>query len=141
MPVGMFTSDFGLQEYAFTDRNGNEFRSIEVASAMHDRRQFGRRTTALHAWIKIPGRPQMACIVRNLSVTGALLELEVPDWMPYRFRLVVEAAQFDVSCEIRHKGANSLGVMFIAHKERDAADVKPLLTDRDVWGGPVARPQ
>lgn len=80
----------------------------------------------------------MACIVRNLSVTGALLELEVPDWMPFRFRLVVESARFDIACETRHKGPNSLGVMFISHHERAAADLKPLLTDRDVWGGPVA---
>ena len=83
----------------------------------------------------------MACIVRNLSVTGALLELEVPDWMPYRFRLVIESTRFDVNCETRHKGPHSVGVMFVAHQERDASDMRPLLTDRDVWGGPLARPQ
>ena len=30
-----------------------------------DRRQFGRRQTSLHAWISVPGRPRLPCIVHR----------------------------------------------------------------------------
>lgn len=100
-----------------------------------ERRQFGRRTTSLHAWIKVPGRPAMACIVRNLSVTGALLEFDVPHWMPYRFRLIIEATRFESNCETRHMGPHSLGVMFTADKGKSDSNDRPIVTDNDVWAG------
>jgi hypothetical protein len=104
-----------------------------------ERRQFGRRTTALHAWIRIAGRPQIACMVRNLSDSGALLEFDVPDWLPFRFRLAIEATGLECDCETRHNGTNGIGVSFIAAKDRRASEARPLLTDKDVWGGPARR--
>lgn len=100
---------------------------------MRERRQFGRRTTALHAWIKIPGRPQIACVVRNLSVGGALVEFDVPEWLPYRFRLHVEATGFETNCETRHVGERAVGVMFVETKDRHEGRL--LITDKDIWGG------
>jgi hypothetical protein len=43
-----------------------------------ERRQFGRRKTSLHAWIGVQGRPKLSCTVLDLSVGGALLQLEKP---------------------------------------------------------------
>ena len=101
---------------------------------MHiERRQFGRRTTSLHGWIKIQGRPQIACHGRNLSVGGALIELDVPDWLPYRFRLVIEATRFETDGETRHKGSTSVGVMFV--ESRDTRAGSGVITDKDLWGG------
>ena len=48
-----------------------------------ERRQFGRRQTYLRAWISVPGRPKLPCIVQNLSVGGALLEIKAPTWLPF----------------------------------------------------------
>lgn len=98
----------------------------------HERRQFGRRQTALHAWIKIAGRPPIACMVRNLSVNGALLEFAVPDWMPFGFKLVIEATRFEVDCELRHQGHNGCGVMFVEHKSEQ--EVVPRQVDIDTTG-------
>lgn len=105
----------------------------------HERRQFGRRQTALHAWIRIPGRPPLACVVRNISVNGALLELDVPEWMPYAFQLVIDSGRFEVDCELRHKGTSACGVMFV----HEAAEQQPVPrhVPLDTWawtGGPDA---
>jgi hypothetical protein len=88
-----------------------------------DRRQFGRRQTSYHAWIHVPGRPKVPCMVRDLSVGGARLELVMPPWLPYNFQLTIEATQFTSMCEVRHSGPNSLGVRFM---EAAASDYEPL---------------
>lgn len=78
-----------------------------------DRRQFGRRQTNLQGWISVAGRPRLSCIVRDLSVGGALLEFEKPSWMPFNFKLTIEATRFVTWCEVRHHRANSVGVRFV----------------------------
>lgn len=98
-----------------------------------ERRQFGRRQTALHAWIKIAGRPPVACVVRNLSVNGALLEFDVPEWMPFEFQLVIEAGRFEVDCELRHKGNSGCGVMFVERKSADEAVPKRVEIEASTW--------
>lgn len=100
-----------------------------------DRRQFGRRNTCLHAWIKITGRPQLPCIVRNLSAHGALLEFKVPDCMPYAFRLRIEATRFETDCELRHMGPNGCGVMFVEHAADVAGSGDRRVMEADAWVG------
>ena len=39
--------------------------------------------------------------MRNVSEEGALLEVAHPEWLPTRFRLIVEALGIDGDCEIR----------------------------------------
>ena len=39
-----------------------------------ERRQFGRRRTFLHGWIRLAGRPAVTCIVHDLSQGGAMLD-------------------------------------------------------------------
>jgi len=84
-----------------------------------DRRQFGRRTTCLHAWVRAPGRPPIACLVRDLSVQGAFLTFPVPSWLPDTFLLRIDATRFAAECSIRHMRADGCGVVF--------ADALPLL--------------
>ena len=86
-------------------------------SQPHERRQFGRRGVCLHGWICVEGRPRLSCQVRDLSVAGARLELDVPAWLPFNFRLVIDASRFAADCEIRHQRDNGVGVEL-----RDAAD-------------------
>jgi hypothetical protein len=77
-----------------------------------DQRQFGRRQTVWHAWVLVPGRPPLACIVRNISQTGALLEF--PDGAPVtgKFQLKIDYVEFSSDCEVRHRGQWSAGVYF-----------------------------
>ena len=82
-------------------------------SQQHERRQFGRRGVCLHGWICVEGRPRLSCQVRDLSVAGARLELDVPAWLPFNFRLVIDASRFAADCEIRHQRDNGVGVSFV----------------------------
>lgn len=77
-----------------------------------DRRGFGRRKTVILAWILITGRRELPCVVRNLSVGGALLDLHVPSWVPFQFQLKFADDGAVVDCEMRHKGENGIGVLF-----------------------------
>ncbi|KAB2847726.1 MAG: PilZ domain-containing protein [Hyphomicrobiaceae bacterium] len=78
-----------------------------------DRREFGRRTTCWHAWIIAPNRPKIACLMRNVSPTGARLELEVPSWLPWNFRLVVDAYKLEFECEVKYRKPGIIGVFFV----------------------------
>jgi hypothetical protein len=85
---------------------------MSIKPASPDRRQFGRRETMLHAWIKVPGRPPLPCTVRDLSVGGALIECESAEVLPFSFELVIEATRFRTHCEVRHAKPGSVGVRF-----------------------------
>jgi len=79
-----------------------------------ERRQFGRRLIYTHALIHARGRPAVLCVMRDVSDGGALLEVAHPQWLPSRFRLVVEAAGFETDCEIVHREETAVGVRFCA---------------------------
>jgi hypothetical protein len=105
-----------------------------------DRRQFGRRQTSLRAWISVPGRPRLPCLVRNISLGGAFLEINAPTWLPYVFHLTVESTGFDADCEVRHQSATSIGVRFIERVAAGASDgarngALPSTDDTQEWMG------
>ena len=77
-----------------------------------ERRQFGRRNTNMNGWIKISGRPKLPCVIRNLTPKGALLEMEVPSWLPFQFELALEPANERLTCQVRHVLSGAIGVMF-----------------------------
>lgn len=85
---------------------------LQKSNALSERRNFGRRQTLWHAWIMVSGRQRFACAVRNISPGGALLECEVPPWLPVEFRLVVEPYDIDILCDLRHRGKHGVGVQF-----------------------------
>jgi len=78
-----------------------------------ERRQFGRRQTFWHAVISPGGRSSIACIVRNTSDEGALLEVAQTCWLPFRFRIVIEATKFEADCEVVRRTENAVGVRFV----------------------------
>lgn len=78
-----------------------------------ERRQFGRRKTCMHGWVVMDVRPKLPCLVRNVSAGGALLELEVPKNMPFRFKLIIDSKGFEALCEMRHTGPGWMGVQFV----------------------------
>jgi len=79
-----------------------------------DRRQFGRRQTCVHATIAPRGRPVILCVMRDVSEDGALLEVSHPEWLPRRFRLIVEAMGIESDCEVVRRTEVAVGVRFAA---------------------------
>jgi hypothetical protein len=77
-----------------------------------DRRRFGRRRMVWHAWIVTPGPRRTACTVRNVSSGGALLELDVPAWLPHEFMLCLEDSAMSALCDVRHRGRHGVGISF-----------------------------
>jgi hypothetical protein len=75
-----------------------------------ERRQFGRRQTCVHATIAPRGRPPILCVMRDVSEQGALLEVPHPQWLPNRFRLIVEA--FGIESEVVRRTDTAVGVRF-----------------------------
>ena len=97
--------------------SGDTLENIQLERAnaekrMRERRQFGRRTTLWHAWIQTSNRQRLACCIRNVSESGALLELDVPLWLPNVFELWVEERDIRLRCELRHRGQHGVGVQF-----------------------------
>jgi hypothetical protein len=79
-----------------------------------ERRQFGRRNTICHAMACARGRPSSPCVVRDVSLGGAKVELEQSASLPNRFRLIVSAWQFEAECEVVHRTDESVGVRFLS---------------------------
>ena len=79
-----------------------------------ERRQFGRRQTCLHATIATRGRPVILCLMRDVSDDGALLEVPHPEWLPTRFRLIVEALGIESDCEVVRRTEFAVGILFAA---------------------------
>lgn len=77
-----------------------------------ERRDFGRRKIALEGIIWVPARAKVPCLVSNISVMGALVELDPRVWLPAKFRLVV-AGKIDVECTLAHRTALAAGVTFL----------------------------
>ena len=102
-----------------------------MSSIMREQRKFGRRRALIHAFIVNKCGHRLPCIVRNISVGGALLEVEQPKHVPNRFKLVVDADAFEADCDIRHRTEHGVGVFFeacrIARNGRDTRVIGPRL--------------
>lgn len=75
-----------------------------------DRRRLPRRKTWKNGRTLWPNGDSSECIVRNLSETGANLELRGP--IPNRFDLLVEGDQWRRSCSVVWRNENRAGVKF-----------------------------
>jgi len=51
--------------------------------------------------------------MQDVSEGGALLRVLHPEWIPSRFRLIVEATGFEVDCEIARRTDDAVGVRFL----------------------------
>lgn len=76
-----------------------------------ERRLFGRRELAIHAWVQI-GRERRACMIRNLSENGAFIEFDGAAPQANTMRLFVDFEDFEVQCDVRHRQASAVGVFF-----------------------------
>ena len=53
------------------------------------------------------------CVVRNISDTGALLELKSHAGIPDKFTLIIKPEYLKRSCEVVWRSARNIGVKFI----------------------------
>jgi hypothetical protein len=110
----------------------------QPVQAAVERRQFGRRTTCLHGWVIIDGRPRMACLVRNVSEGGALLEFPVPKVMPFRFSLSIDCKGFEAWCEPRHHTETWMGVRFVRVERIEQPIAEWSMEHEKAWSGKAA---
>lgn len=89
--------------------------------ASGEKRQFGRRQSSAHGWIKVRGRPAIPCLVKNVSSGGAMLELFGPEVLPHRFRIVIDSEGIDSDCEMRHQNGNEIGIELVRYGSRLSA--------------------
>lgn len=75
-------------------------------------RKFGRRRALIHGFVVSQRGLRLPCLVRNISIGGALLEVEDPHMLPQRITLLVEVDDFEADCDIRHKTSHAVGVNF-----------------------------
>lgn len=54
----------------------------------------------------------IACAVKNLSETGAALEVSTPLFIPERFKLVIDTEHIDRPCEIVWRKEKRIGIAF-----------------------------
>lgn len=112
-----------------------------------ERRQFGRRKSCNSGWVQIKGRPRLPCIIRNFSSRGALIELDVPSWLPFTFELVREGEPPQVMrCEIRHMTPTAVGLLFLDSAALETHRSVGPIGLRDEWSGirssvPLERPR
>lgn len=101
-----------------------------------ERRQFGRRQTQIQGWVRVPGRARVPCLIKNLSVLGAFLEMESTDWLPFRFGLQVGSSRIEQTCEIKHTAANGVGVVFLEGVSQEIpVKRRAPLSEADQWSG------
>lgn len=113
-------------------------KNIEQSATFGTRRQFGRRQTNWHGWVKVRGRPVIPCIVKDFSAAGALLQFEIPEGFPDQFQLTIESERFQSHCKIRHREKGQMGVQFV---EPEAPPQKVEPTDRFSYKALLAEAQ
>ena len=77
-----------------------------------DRRAFGRRPTYQHAVVLMTGRATVRCIVRDISLTGAMLEFSDSVALSSRIQVRWEGSGLKADCEVRHQHGTKAGIQF-----------------------------
>jgi hypothetical protein len=80
---------------------------------MEERRKHPRTEIDQPAYVSAGGSV-MSCIVRNISVEGAAIDVDNPSFVPPHFRLVIAKNSTVHECRIAWIQRNRIGVMFVA---------------------------
>jgi hypothetical protein len=80
---------------------------------MEERRTDPRHRTLKAGTISFARAAGIDCVVRNLSATGANLEVESPLGIPDEFTLVIKMDQTTHFCEVTWRYAKRIGVRFV----------------------------
>ena len=77
-----------------------------------EQRLSERRRTFKGGSISLNGQAAIDCLVRNLSTTGACLEIKSPNGIPNTFRLLIKPEILVRRCEVIWKTDHKIGVRF-----------------------------
>jgi hypothetical protein len=81
--------------------------------AADEHRKEPRQRTFKGGTISFDRAAGIDCIVRNISKTGACLEIQSPLGIPDKFTLVIKPEYLRRSCEIAWRSADRIGVRFV----------------------------
>src|ERR1700760_4354853 len=87
---------------------------------MQDQRASPRQRVLKNGTIAFDGAGS-CCVVRNISATGAALEVESQAGIPREFKLVISAEQFNGFCRVLWRKAKRIGVVFQPEASADGA--------------------
>jgi hypothetical protein len=79
---------------------------------MDDKRARQRQRTFKGGSVSWTGGVSVDCIIRNLSETGALLELSNANGIPDTFTLIIKPELLKRSCQIAWRSESRFGVRF-----------------------------
>ena len=77
-----------------------------------EHRKSQRHRTFKGGSILFASAPAVDCVVRNLSETGACLEVSGPIGIPDDFKLIIKPEVLTRSCEVAWRSAQRIGVRF-----------------------------
>jgi len=80
---------------------------------MNEKRQVARHRALKGGSIAFSGGARIDCVIRNLSETGAALQVESPLGIPNQFTLFVNQEESKWSCHVAWRSANKIGVRFL----------------------------
>jgi hypothetical protein len=87
---------------------------------MQDQRASPRQRVLKSGTIAFDGAG-IDCVVRNISATGAALEVESQIGIPKEFKLVISAEHFNGFCRVLWRKAKRIGVVFRPEAPADRA--------------------
>jgi hypothetical protein len=79
---------------------------------MEDNHRVAPRRRVLKAGSINSGGGSISCTVRNISDTGAAIEVESPLYIPNRFKLIVQTDNLNRSCHVVWRKERRIGVAF-----------------------------
>ena len=79
---------------------------------MNDDRPAPRQRILKAGTISFGAGTEIDCTVRNISETGALIEVVTPLFIPDRFTLIIQSAQLKRSCHIVWRKERRMGLAF-----------------------------
>jgi hypothetical protein len=93
----------------------NNFSSMPRNLAVMETRKVRRRRVFKAALIQLPGGA-VSCVVRDLSETGALLEVPSQLGIPHEFSLRIPTAELDRPCRAVWRSAKGIGIAFVSEE-------------------------
>lgn len=79
---------------------------------MEEKRKYPRTEVNERAYVS-SGGSVMSCVVRNISVEGAAIDVENPAFVPAQFRLVLADDSSVHECRVAWIQKNRIGVTFV----------------------------
>lgn len=93
-----------------------------------DKRRSARRPIRYTAWIALPNKKLLGCVLNDVSDHGARLDVESADPLPDEFVLLLSSrGKPKRSCRVVWRGENQIGVEFekpLAQAEKTRAILK-----------------